>query len=121
MLGGNTPDRSNFSFAVPSLDKFSDAEDDKVPGEILFATGDIVLNAGRSAIILEVVNTADRPVQVRNLNISSLFLGIGVNYNPHSLLNFLGNWVLLYFGYTSSPDVGPEEVDKMAKAINILG
>lgn len=26
----------------------------------------------------------------------------------------------MYFGYTSSPDVGPAEVDKMAKAINIL-
>ena len=33
----------------------------------------------------------------------------------------LGNWVLLYFGYTSSPDVGPAEVQKMAKAIDILG
>ncbi|XP_031093179.1 protein SCO1 homolog 2, mitochondrial [Ipomoea triloba] len=35
--------------------------------------------------------------------------------------NFLGNWVLLYFGYTSSPDVGPAEVQKMSKTINILG
>ncbi|KAI3451142.1 hypothetical protein Pfo_007807 [Paulownia fortunei] len=34
--------------------------------------------------------------------------------------NLLGNWVLLYFGYTSSPDVGPAEVRKMANAINIL-
>lgn len=34
--------------------------------------------------------------------------------------NLLGNWVLLYFGYTSSPDVGPAEVQKMAKAIDIL-
>lgn len=32
-----------------------------------------------------------------------------------------GNWTLIYFGYTSSPDVGPEEVKKMAKAIDILG
>ncbi|XP_021751827.1 protein SCO1 homolog 2, mitochondrial-like [Chenopodium quinoa] len=31
-----------------------------------------------------------------------------------------GHWVLLYFGYTSSPDIGPEEVQKMAKAIDIL-
>lgn len=31
-----------------------------------------------------------------------------------------GNWVLIYFGYTSSPDVGPEELQKMAKAIEIL-
>lgn len=35
--------------------------------------------------------------------------------------NFLGNWVLLYFGYTSSPDVGPEQVQTMAKAVDILG
>lgn len=34
--------------------------------------------------------------------------------------SLLGNWVLLYFGYTSSPDIGPEEVQKMAKAIDIL-
>ncbi|KAE9601267.1 hypothetical protein Lal_00023932 [Lupinus albus] len=34
--------------------------------------------------------------------------------------NFLGNWVLLYFGYTSSPDLGPEQVQMMAKAIDIL-
>ncbi|XP_073280768.1 protein SCO1 homolog 2, mitochondrial isoform X3 [Primulina huaijiensis] len=34
--------------------------------------------------------------------------------------NLLGNWVLLYFGYTSSPDVGPAEVQKMAKSIDIL-
>ncbi|KAL9340431.1 hypothetical protein Peur_066650 [Populus x canadensis] len=34
--------------------------------------------------------------------------------------DFLGNWVLLYFGYTSSPDVGPEQLKVMAKAINTL-
>lgn len=32
-----------------------------------------------------------------------------------------GNWTLMYFGYSSSPDVGPEEVQKMAKATDILG
>ncbi|XP_004288214.1 PREDICTED: protein SCO1 homolog 2, mitochondrial-like [Fragaria vesca subsp. vesca] len=34
--------------------------------------------------------------------------------------NLQGNWAVLYFGYTSSPDVGPEQVQLMAKAINIL-
>ncbi|KAF7834285.1 protein SCO1-like protein 2, mitochondrial [Senna tora] len=34
--------------------------------------------------------------------------------------NLLGNWVLLYFGYTSSPDLGPDQVKTMAKAIDIL-
>ncbi|KAH7652742.1 protein SCO1/2 protein [Dioscorea alata] len=31
-----------------------------------------------------------------------------------------GNWTLIYFGYTSCPDVGPEEVRKMANVIDIL-
>ncbi|KAK9678624.1 hypothetical protein RND81_11G223800 [Saponaria officinalis] len=34
--------------------------------------------------------------------------------------DLIGNWVLLYFGYTSSPDVGPAELQKLAKAIDIL-
>ncbi|KAJ6353666.1 hypothetical protein OIU76_002651 [Salix suchowensis] len=34
--------------------------------------------------------------------------------------DFLGNWVLLYFGYTSSPDVGPEQLKLITKAINTL-
>ncbi|KAH8507775.1 hypothetical protein H0E87_010078 [Populus deltoides] len=34
--------------------------------------------------------------------------------------DFLGNWVLLYFGYTSSPDVGPEQLKLITKALNTL-
>ncbi len=35
-----------------------------IPGEILPAAGDILLNEGRAAITLEVANTGDRPIQV---------------------------------------------------------
>ncbi|AGM28946.1 urease subunit beta [Mycobacteroides abscessus] len=35
-----------------------------IPGEYLFASDDIELNAGAIVIGLEVVNTGDRPVQV---------------------------------------------------------
>ena len=35
-----------------------------IPGEILCADGDILLNAGTTAITLMVQNTGDRPVQV---------------------------------------------------------
>jgi urease subunit beta len=35
-----------------------------IPGEILCASGDIELNAGRSTIELTVVNSGDRPIQV---------------------------------------------------------
>lgn len=31
-----------------------------------------------------------------------------------------GKWVLMYFGYTSSPDVGPAQIQVMAKAIDKL-
>ena len=35
-----------------------------IPGETLAATGDIVLNLDRAAIIIKVANTGDRPIQV---------------------------------------------------------
>ncbi len=35
-----------------------------IPGEIISAEGEIVLNAGSEAITLEVANSGDRPVQV---------------------------------------------------------
>jgi urease subunit beta len=34
------------------------------PGEILAATGEIVLNEDSDAILIEVANTGDRPIQV---------------------------------------------------------
>ena len=35
-----------------------------IPGELMPATGDIELNAGRETITLMVANTGDRPIQV---------------------------------------------------------
>ncbi|WP_127145020.1 urease subunit beta [Pelagibacterium montanilacus] len=35
-----------------------------IPGEVITAPGDIELNGGREALVLEVSNTGDRPVQV---------------------------------------------------------
>jgi urease subunit beta len=35
-----------------------------IPGEIVFGNGDIALNEGAERLVLEVVNTGDRPVQV---------------------------------------------------------
>jgi urease subunit gamma/beta len=50
--------------AVPSLEKFTGIEDDLFPGELILKSGNIVLNLGRHAVKLKVVNKADRPVQV---------------------------------------------------------
>ncbi|GAV89321.1 LOW QUALITY PROTEIN: Urease_alpha domain-containing protein/Urease_gamma domain-containing protein/Urease_beta domain-containing protein/Amidohydro_1 domain-containing protein, partial [Cephalotus follicularis] len=50
---------------VPSLDKFPATEEDsRSPGEVIFGGGSITLNPGRKAVILRVVNTGDRPIQV---------------------------------------------------------
>lgn len=35
-----------------------------IPGEIIPAAGDIVINEGRETIVLTVANTGDRPIQV---------------------------------------------------------
>ena len=35
-----------------------------IPGEVMPAEGEILLNAGREAVTLTVANTGDRPVQV---------------------------------------------------------
>jgi len=35
-----------------------------IPGEIVAATGDIALNAGRATVTITVANTGDRPIQV---------------------------------------------------------
>lgn len=40
--------------------------------------------------------------------------------NPITDREFLGHWTLIYFGYTSSPDTDPEELQKMAKVIDFL-
>ncbi|KAL5760114.1 hypothetical protein ACOSP7_018613 [Xanthoceras sorbifolium] len=49
---------------VPALDKFPVIEYNTVPGRFICGDGSITLNHGRKAVILRVVNTGDRPVQV---------------------------------------------------------
>lgn len=51
-------------FVVPSLDKFPEAHEDVIPGDMIYGDGSIIINHGRKAVVLKVVNTGDRPVQV---------------------------------------------------------
>ena len=46
-----------------------------------------------------------------------------VDHNGERKTNqdFLGQWLLLYFGFTFCPDICPDELNKMAMVINKLG
>lgn len=40
---------------------------------------------------------------------------------PFTEQNLRGSWSLLYFGFTSCPDICPDELDKMTDALALLG
>ena len=40
---------------------------------------------------------------------------------PFTEQNLRGSWALLYFGFTSCPDICPDELDKMTEALALLG
>lgn len=46
---------------------------------------------------------------------------IDSNKQPRTSEEFLGKWVLLYFGFTHCPDICPDELEKMASVINKIG
>lgn len=35
--------------------------------------------------------------------------------------NLLGNWSLVYFGFTNCPDICPDELDKMGVVVDMVG
>ncbi|MGY9046481.1 urease subunit beta [Puniceibacterium antarcticum] len=51
---------------ITVFDPIAPAPDDPIPGEVIPASGEIEINAGRAARSLMVLNTGDRTIQVRS-------------------------------------------------------
>lgn len=51
-------------FTVPPVGAFRVHMDAVEPGKLIAASGEIVINQGRRAVMLTVSNRADRPIQV---------------------------------------------------------